>query len=67
MITKYKIYNESVKSLLVGPTIEDAWKSFGFDSFDDPEKFFSYLIDPNGRSLTFTNKGVPFNIYPFDS
>ena len=46
MITKYKQYNESIKSLLVGPTKEEVWKSLGYDRrFDTPEEFFLYMID----------------------
>ena len=46
MITKYNQFNESIKSLLVGPTKEEIWKSFGYDqSFDTPEEFLLYVID----------------------
>ena len=46
MITKYKQFNESIKSLLVGPTKEEMWKNLGYDkSFDTPEEFFLNVID----------------------
>ena len=48
MITKYKQFNESIKSLLVGPSKEemkDYWKSRGFDrTFDTPEEFLLYVM-----------------------
>ena len=49
MITKYNQFNESIKSLLVGPSSNEMtkyWKSLGFDrTFDTPEEFLSYMID----------------------
>jgi len=49
MITKFEQYNESIKSLLVGPTKEetkDYWKNLGYEqSFETPEEFFLYMID----------------------
>ena len=45
MITKFEKYNESIKSLLVGPSKEEIWKNLGYDkSFDTPEEFMSYVI-----------------------
>jgi len=46
MITKFEKFNESIKSLLVGPTKEEIWKNLGYDkSFDTPEEFFLTVID----------------------
>jgi len=46
MITKFEKYNESIKSLLVGPTKEEVWKNFGYEKgFETPEEFFLYIID----------------------
>ena len=49
MITKFEKYNESVKSLLVGPTKEEVWKNLGYvkifnRTFDTSEEYFIYLI-----------------------
>jgi len=47
-------FNESIKSLLVGPSEEEVWKSFGYDRIFTPEEYFIYLTDgieiisPNG-------------------
>jgi len=50
MITKYSKFNESIKSLLVGPTEKEIWKSLGYDrTFDTTEEFFLYLI--NGMKI----------------
>ena len=54
MITKFEKYNESIKSLLVGPTEEETWKNLGFDRTYTPEEYFVYLtggieiVSPNG-------------------
>ena len=41
MITKYNQFNESIKSLLVGPTKDEIWKNLGFNrTFDTPKEFF---------------------------
>ena len=50
MITKYKLYNESLKSLLVGPTKEEVWKNLGYDKllgdmFKTPEELFIFITD----------------------
>ena len=46
MITKYNKFNESIKSLLVGPRKEEVWKSRGYDiSFGTPEEFLLWVID----------------------
>ena len=46
MITKFEKYNESIKSLLVGPSKEEVWKSLGYDSsFGTPEEFLLWVID----------------------
>ena len=45
MIKKYKQFNESIKSLLKGPTKEEVWGSFGFrKTFDTPEEFLTELF-----------------------
>ena len=45
MITKYITFNESIKSLLVGPSKKEVLKYFGYDeTFDTPEEFFLNLI-----------------------
>lgn len=45
MIIKFEKYNESIKSLLIGPTKEEVWKSFGYDrTFDTIDEFFEYII-----------------------
>ena len=46
MITKYNKFNESIKSLLVGPTKDEVWENLGYDrTFDTPEEFLLYRID----------------------
>jgi len=49
MITKFEKYNESIRSLLVGPSKEemkDYWKKLGYDqSFNTTEEFFLNVID----------------------
>jgi len=46
MITKFEKYNESIKSLLVGPSKEDIFKNLGYDqSFETSEEFFLNVID----------------------
>ena len=55
MITKYKLFNESIKSLLVGPSKEEMWKNLGYDrTFDTPKEFFLYMID--GMTIKEQNK-----------
>jgi len=45
MITNFEKYNESIKSLLVGPTKEEVWKNLGYDEqFDTAEEFMNYII-----------------------
>jgi len=63
-LPKYDIYNESIKSLLVGPTKEEMWKNLGYDrTFDTPEEFFLYLTDgvevtsPNGLYYEWKKNG----------
>jgi len=46
MIKKYKQYNESIKSLLVGPTKEELWKNLGYDKpFETPIEYITFLLD----------------------
>jgi len=46
MITKYKQYNESIKSLLVGPTKDEMWKNLGYNiSFNTYIEYMNYLIN----------------------
>jgi len=46
MITKYSKFNESIKSLLIGPTKEEVWENLGYDqSFETTEEFFLNVID----------------------
>ena len=46
MILKFEQYNESIKSLLVGPSKEEIWENLGYyQSFETPEEFFLYMID----------------------
>ena len=64
MITKFEQYNESIKSLLVGPTkdeMKDYWKNLGYDqSFDTPEEFFLHVID--GMKIKKQTK-YPYSIF----
>jgi len=53
MITKFDKYNESIKSLLIGPTKEDVWDNLFKDKLsglitsipDSPEDFFNKMKD----------------------
>jgi len=59
MITKFEKYNESIRSLLVGPTKEEIWKNLGYDrTFDTTEEFFLYVID--GMKMRKQNKYLVF-------
>jgi len=64
MITKFEKYNESIKSLLVGPPEEEVWKNIGSEFIglntppDTVDEFLDYIFE-NGHKM---NKEI-INLY----
>jgi len=49
MITKFEKYNESIKSLLVGPTKEEVLDNLGITIPDTPQEYIIDLIDKSRK------------------